>query len=172
MNKQRIEFDVHAFIHQYPHQQFSVSDVTQAYFNSSLCKHKSLKSARQYFYRHLQHLLKTGTVSLTNALDGKSIIYELTNTKEKLGSDAHMPDATSPSRLSVRDRLIDKIKQTKSALLTSMGETEAYSEWANETPQLSDEVKDLYKSSRDKTSMLLGKVSGYESLLSLYQGRM
>lgn len=171
MNNQRIDFDVQAFINNYSSTQFTITEVTNAYFQSSVCKHESMKSARQYFYRHLQDMVQSEKLIAISARNGKSRIYRIAEDKKEASYEPNKLVNDSVEGTSVTAKLMERIRENKLALLTSMGETEAYREWADSAPQLSNDVKNLYKTSRDKTSKLLGKVAGYESLLALYQGQ-
>ena len=171
MNNQRIDFDVHAFINNYSSREFTITELTNVYFQSSVCKHESMKSARQYFYRHLQDMVKSGQLIAMTARNGKSRIYGKAEVNKKASNKPDKLVNNPVHGTSIMAQLMERIKENKLALLTSMGETEAYREWADSAPQLSNDVKNLYKASRDKTSKLLGKVAGYESLLTLYQGQ-
>lgn len=169
----RIDFDVHTFIKDTMPDQFTVTDLTKAYFDSSQTHHTELKSARQYIYRQLQDLVKRHVLVSKKGKDGRSTLYHFTpGEPDHFHSAVEQIQTFQPNQEStIQSQLIEKIKLNKLELLTSMGETEAFLEWADTQPQLTDEVKSLYKASKDKTSKLLGKVSGYEKLLALYQSR-
>ena len=180
----RIDFDVHTFIKDTMPDQFTVTELTKAYFDSSQAHHTELKSARQYIYRQLQELVKRNVLVSTKGKDGRSTLYHFAICESDqdhsvvakftmpLHSAVEQNQTIQPNEEStIQSQLIEKIKLNKLELLTSMGETEAFLEWADTQPQLTDEVKSLYKASKDKTSKLLGKVSGYEKLLALYQLR-
>lgn len=169
----RIDFDVHAFIKDTMPTCFTVTELTKAYFESPKTQHTEFKSARQYIYRQLQDLVKHNILTSGKGNDGKSTVYVVNETSLS-ASRIVEPDTTSfpgESSNKVMTELLEKIKVNKLELLTSMGETEAYREWAEMADDVTDDIKDLYKASRDNTSKLLGKVNGYEKLLALYQGR-
>ena len=66
-------------------------------------------------------------------------------------------------------KLQEKILRYKTEMLTNLGETEAYSELAEEVPELANYVKSRYQYSREQAKMMLGKVKAFERLLSDYQ---
>lgn len=171
MNKTRIDFDVHTFIKDTMPDQFTVTELTKAYFDSSQARHTELSSARQYIYRQLQDLAKRQILVSIKGKDRRSPLYQFASPDQCQTSVEQTQIIKHDEENSLQSQLIEKIKLNKLELLTSMGETEAFLEWANTQPALTDEVKSLYKASKDKTSKLLGKVSGYEKLLTLYQSR-
>jgi hypothetical protein len=108
--------------------------------------------------------------------DSKALLYSLSN-KPIAGTIIKKSENESGSLIhecssqDMSDRIREKLKRHKLSLLKSIGVTEALKEWVEEMPSERHEIQEQYNSSRDESSKLLGKVSAYESLLVMYQGR-
>jgi hypothetical protein len=148
---------------------FTVDDLTEAYLKDPVSVHTSKKSARQFVYRNMLRLIKSGDLerlivdqgwplyALTKPFTGKIQTSKVTvHTDVIEAQDAKADPAQS---------LKDKLNLYKLDMLSAMGETEEYNAICSEIPELRDEVQPLYNASRDRFSKLLGRVKALESLL-------
>ena len=55
-------------------------------------------------------------------------------------------------------------------MLNCIGEAEAMKEWSKIEIDLPEEMRNRYRLAREKSAILLGKLSTFESLLEHYQG--
>ena len=149
---------------------FTVDDLTEAYLNDPASVHTSKKSARQFVYRNMLRLIKSGDLERLIVDQGwplyaltKSIAGKPPPSKVKVDTgiiEAH--DVKADSTQSLKERL----NRYKLDMLSAMGETEEYNDICSEIPELREEVQALYNESRDRFSKLLGRVKALESLLA------
>lgn len=176
MPNKRVDFDVLAFITSLNATPFTISDLLDAYQASSNCQHDNQKASRQFLYRNLRKYENQGLVTSHASKESKALLYSLSK-KPISGALTESAENESGSQLPVRssqdmcERIRAKLKRHKLSLLKSIGETEAYKEWAEEMPSERHEIQAQYNAARDESSKLLGKVNAYESLLVMYQGR-
>lgn len=167
----RVDFDVLAFIVSLNKERFTISCLDEAYLASPDCQHDSPKSSRQFLYRSIIKLQKRGLLVCLPSKDNKANQYVLAADVPETGSDEVASSSEVSSAVGISARIREKIKKYKLELLKTMGETEAYKEWAEEMPTLRNDIQAQYNSARDESSKLLGKVNAYESLLMMYRGR-
>jgi Fe2+ or Zn2+ uptake regulation protein len=172
----RVDFDVLTFITSLNNTPFTISDLLDAYLASPNCQHDNQKASRQYLYRNLRKYEDQGLVVSNGSKDSKALLYSLSNKpiagtiieNSENESGFEVPECSSQD---MSDRIRAKLKRHKLSLLKSIGVTEAFKEWVEEMPSERHEIQAQYNSARDESSKLLGKVSAYESLLVMYQGR-
>jgi hypothetical protein len=172
----RVDFDVLAFITSFNNTPFTISDLLNAYLALPNCQHDNPKASRQYLYRNLRKYENQGLVINHGSKESKAQLYSLSNKpiaesvieNAENESGSLVPESSSQD---MSDRIRAKLKRHKLSLLKSIGVTEALKEWVEEMPSETHEIQARYNSARDESSKLLGKVSAYESLLVMYQGR-
>jgi len=169
----RVDFDVLAFIASLNKKQFTISILDNAYLTSPACQHRSPKSSRQFLYRSIMKLQTQGLIVCLPSKGSKANLYALKTELDvsKIGSDDVVTIEQVEPTVEISARILEKIKKYKLELLKTIGETEAYKEWAEEMPTLRGDIQAQYNSARDESSKLLGKVNAYESLLTIYRGR-
>ncbi|MFZ8200455.1 hypothetical protein [Alteromonas portus] len=151
---------------------FTVTEITNLLM---LRKHFALenkKNARQFVYRRLKELSIAGEIKRISSPKDKAITYSLNeSTQLAKTTDVHssMSVKKNVSR-SLEHALIDKIKECKSDMLNCIGEAEAMKEWSKIEIDLPEEMRNRYRLAREKSAILLGKLSTFESLLEHYQG--
>lgn len=172
----RVDFDVLTFITSFNNTPYTISDLLDAYLASPNCQHDNPRASRQYLYRNLRKYENEGLVMSYASKDSKALLYSLSNKpfsgtiieNSESESGSLVPECSSQD---MSDRIRAKLKRHKLSLLKSIGVTEALKEWVEEMPSERHEIQAQYNSARDESSKLLGKVSAYESLLVMYQGR-
>ncbi len=151
--------------------QFTVDALTEAYLKDPVSIHTSKKAARQFVYRNMQRLMKTGDLERL-VTKGTWPLYALT----KQFTDRTTPpkpippvDVTEVIKVKVdpTQSLKERLNRFKLEMLSAMGETEEYNAICSEIPELRDEVQVRYNESRDRCSKLLGRVKALESLLAV-----
>ena len=172
----RVDFDVLAFITSFNNTPFTISDLLDAYLALPDCQHDNLKASRQYLYRNLRKYENEGLVMSHASKESKALLYSLSNkpiAESVIENTENENGSLVPERSTqdMSDRIRAKLKRHKLSLLKSIGETEAYKEWAEEMPSERHEIQAQYNAAKDESSKLLGKVNAYESLLVMYQGR-
>lgn len=172
MPKKQYSIDLYKFIKTLGLHSFTVSDVTKKLLERHAEEFKKKKNATQYVYRHLKHLSNEGIISAIRRKNGKAIIFHLksdrVNNPELI---SHTVLSTNRVNEAIVLKLKEKIGRYKTEMLISMGETEAYSEWLQEMPDLADEVKPHYQDTKEQAKLLLGRVKGFERLLADFQDR-
>lgn len=169
MPTKKINFDVLSFIQTLNLSSFSIAYLNKMYLSHDACSHSNVKTSKQYLYRKINELVKAGFLNCVKKSGTNALEYRLSieSPTEIVGSISKR-DKHTLSDIEVCNVLKEKIKHSKLALLTSIGETEAYKECVEEMPIIQNKVQARYNVARDNTSKLLGKVSAYESLLSLF----
>jgi len=163
----RKNFDVYTFIRTLNVNVFSTTIITEAYLESEYCEHEKKESARQYIYRHINNLIREQLIVKLGISNGKTIEYKLTQKSNvETGDKVRSADGYP---IDVISRLRSRLKETRSILLATMGETEAYKEMVEDIPYLQKELQEKYNDAKDKASKLLGKINAYEALIILYQ---
>jgi Fe2+ or Zn2+ uptake regulation protein len=172
MPKKQYEIDFYEFIESLGLQSFTVTDVTRHLLERYSKEFDKKKNATQFVYRHLKQLSSQGVISAIHAEGGKALVFRwCTESKE----DSKLLQLSDHDRNKVNDiivtKLQEKIRRYKTEMLMSMGETEAYSEWAQEMPDFAEYVKPHYQNTREQAKLMLGKVKGFERLLAEYEAR-
>lgn len=171
----RVDFEVLPFITSLNTTRFTISDLLDAYLASPNCQHDNQKASRQFLYRNLRKYENQGLVISHASKKSKALLYSLSN-KPVEGALTENSENESSSQLPVLsskdicERIRAKLKRHKLSLLKSIGEAEAFREWAEELPSERHKIQAQYNAARDESSKLLGKVNAYESLLVMYQG--
>lgn len=152
--------------------QFTVDALTEAYLKDPVSIHTSKKAARQFVYRNMVRLMKTGDLERL-VTKGSWPLYALT----KQFTDRNSPAKQTTPHIDVVDvakvkvdpaqSLKERLNRFKMEMLSAMGETEEYNAICSEIPELRDEVQARYNESRDRCSKLLGRVKALESLLAV-----
>tara|TARA_R110002167_G_scaffold300679_3_gene504960 strand:+ start:4347 stop:4877 length:531 start_codon:yes stop_codon:yes gene_type:complete len=171
----RVDFNVLAFIRSLNENQFTISYLNKAYIESPECQHTCPKISRQYLYRNLLKYLEQGVLVSCESKTSKAVLYSIAESLEtNIVKTSIKNDSDSiscvPDTKEICDSIREKLKIHKLTLLKTMGETEAFKEWAEERPDLRADIQDRYNSVRDESAKLLGKVNAYESLLTMYEG--
>jgi len=150
--------------------EFTVDDLTKAYLHTPGSLHTSKKAARQFVYRTMQRLLKSGDLQRVVA-DHRWPHYSLGKSPDSSQTRPTAPLNLPPVEREIvkddsRRNLQDRLSRHKLEMLTAMGEAEEYEAICEEIPELQDQVQELYNRSRDACSKLLGRVKALESLLA------
>ncbi len=149
---------------------FTVDQITQMYLAEGSEAHETKKSARQFIYRTILRLIKSGEMA---RLDGNKgwPKYKLTDKFQLRLSPSANPPSTPPTHrvqnASSHQGLTERLNAHKMELLTAMGEVEEYDAICKDMPNLKADIQSLYDESRDRCSKILGRVKALESLLSI-----
>lgn len=171
MPKKLYSIDLYGFILSLDLKFFTVSEVTEKLLAIHSGEFTNKKNATQFTYRHLQNFVNEGTALVSKSESGKANVYRLVESETSDQKQEETPtlvvshNENDPIAL----KLQEKILRYKTEMLTNLGETEAYSELAEEVPELAEYVKSRYQYSREQAKMMLGKVKAFERLLSDYQ---
>lgn len=147
-----------------------MDQITKMYLLEGGGDHDTKKSARQFIYRTILRLIKSGEMA---KLDGNKgwPKYKLTEKFQLRLSPSVNPPSTPPTyraqNASSHQGLTERLNTHKMELLTAMGEVEEYDAICKDMPNLKDEIQSLYDDSRDRCSKILGRVKALESLLSI-----
>lgn len=173
MPKKLYNLDLTEFISSLELNSFTISDVTRRLLEKYSEEFDKKKNATQFVYRHLKRLQQEGVLSALPGESGKPIIFLWSegSKKDNKESDAYISQELNAVDDVVVGKLKDKIRRYKMEMLTSMGETEAYSEWVQEMPEFTECVKPYYQYTREQAKLMLGKVKGFERLLAEYEAR-
>ena len=153
---------------------FTVDELTQAYLNHASSRHSVKKAARQFVYRNMQRLMKSGHMERLNA-DGRWPRYALTplflSSVKSTPSESALEKESRLSELRSQfkdpiDGLKERLKVHQAEVLTAMGEMEEYEAICEEMPDLREVAQPRYNESRERCSRLLGRVKALESLLA------
>jgi len=148
---------------------FTVDELTEAYLRHPSSSHTSKKAARQFVYRNMQRLMKSGYMEHVK-VKGRWPHYSLTQPFIRLCEatlSTSLAPAESPLELKVDPlaSLKDRLKVHQAEVLTAMGEMEEYEAICQEIPHLREIAQPRYNESRERCSRLLGRVKALESLL-------
>ena len=149
---------------------FTVDQITKMYLAEGSEAHENKKSARQFIYRTILRLIKSGEMA---KLDGNKgwPKYNLTDKFQLRHSPSVNPPSTPPTHraqnASSDQGLTERLNAHKMELLTAMGEVEEYDAICKDMPNLKEDIQSLYDDSRDRCSKILGRVKALESLLSI-----
>lgn len=149
---------------------FTVDQITKMYLAEGSETHETKKSARQFIYRTILRLIKSGEMA---RLDGNKgwPKYKLTDKFQlRLSPSVIQPSAPPTHRVqsaSSNQNLTERLNAHKMELLTAMGEVEEYDAICKDMPNLKEDIQSLYDDSRDRCSRILGRVKALESLLSI-----
>tara|TARA_Y100001968_G_scaffold309412_1_gene329147 strand:+ start:1892 stop:2485 length:594 start_codon:yes stop_codon:yes gene_type:complete len=171
MPKNLYSIDLYRFILSLDLKFFTVSEVTEKLLAIHSEEFTNKKNATQFTYRHLQNFVKEGTALVSKSESGKANVYRLVESETSDQKQDEIPTlvVSHNEKDPIALKLQEKILRYKTEMLTNLGETEAYSELAEEVPELAEYVKSRYQYSREQAKMMLGKVKAFERLLSDYQ---
>ena len=169
MPKKHYDIDILDFIRKHSLVEFTVTDVTRHILEVHTKVFDKKKNATQFVYRHLKLLEKQGVIVTLTTNDKKAIVFGWSEQTKSAGKASKLPQVEKQTNERIISKLQEKIRLYKAEMLANIGETEAYSEWVSEMPELADDVKLHYQHSREQTKMMLGKVKGFERLLSQYE---
>lgn len=169
MPKKQYDIDMLDFIQSLSLKKFTVTDVTRHLLDVHVKMFDKKKNATQFVYRHLKLLEKQGVIETLNTNSQKAIVFCWSVHGEDANKLQKLPRVENKSHKHIINKLQAKIRLYKAEMLTNIGETEAYSEWVTEMPELTDDVKSHYQHTREQTKVMLGKVKGFERLLAQYE---
>ena len=158
---------------------FTVAELTTHYVEHPESLHKGKKPARQFIYRNMVRMMKSGLMEKLPD-DGGWPKYQLTQKfrshrpeaakKEASTSIASepVPSVKTPSFPPGKPvaALRERLSKHRSDMLCALGEAEEYESLCKELPELSEEAQSLYSEARERSALLLGKIKALESLLS------
>lgn len=171
MPKNLYNIDLYSFILSLDLKFFTVSEVTEKLLAIHSEEFTNKRNATQFTYRHLQNFVKEGTALVSKSESGQANVYRLVESETSDQKQEETPTlvVSHNEKDPIALKLQEKILRYKTEMLTNLGETEAYSELAEEVPELAEYVKSRYQYSREQAKMMLGKVKAFERLLSDYQ---
>ncbi len=160
---------------------FTVAELTNSYLNRPECLHRGKKPARQFVYRNMQRMIKSGLMEKLPD-DGGWPKYLLTKKFQVTKSGQSAKRQTSPPKNSPSNQerspsdspektLKERLSKHRSDMLCAIGEAEEYETLCKEVPELCDEVQTYYNDARERSSLLLGKIKALESLLTSHNTR-
>lgn len=152
---------------------FTVDDLTQLYLKHPSCLHTSKKLARQFVYRNMQRMMKSGhmqrlkvTVRWPHYTLTPLFFSSRPATSLLVSVDNPPPTAPISSKLDPLSTLKKRLTTHQDEVLTAMGEMEEYEAICKEIPDLREIAQPRYNESRERCSRLLGRVKALESLLT------
>lgn len=162
---------------------FTVAELTKHYLEHPESLHKGKKPARQFIYRNMVRMMKTGLMEkLPN--DGGWPKYRLTQKFSSHHSKKSAKEITSSSvpKTAPIDRSVippekpvaalrERLSKHRSDMLCAIGEAEEYESLCQELPEFSEEAQSLYADARERSALLLGKIKALECLLSSHSPR-
>ena len=158
---------------------FTVAELTTHYLEHPESLHKGKKPARQFIYRNMVRMMKSGLMEKLPD-DGGWPRYRLTQkfrsnqpqtiNREPSASTAPQKTATNKSPSAPPKKpvaaLRERLSKHRSDMLCALGEAEEYESLCKELPEFSEEAQSLYSEARERSALLLGKIKALESLLS------
>ncbi len=158
---------------------FTVAELTTHYLEHPESLHKSKKPARQFIYRNMVRMMKTGLMEKLPD-DGGWPRYQLTQkfTSNQPRTTNREPSVSISSQKAAAAKapsvppkkpiaaLRERLSKHRSDMLCALGEAEEYESLCKELPEFSEEAQSLYSEARERSALLLGKIKALESLLS------
>lgn len=157
---------------------FTVAELTKHYLEHPESLHKDKKSARQFVYRNMVRMIKSGFMDKLPS-DGGWPKYRLTqkfrsqhSTKPVSAPSSTQSKTTPATRVEKKvpvkpvTALRERLSKHRSDMLCALGEVEEYESLCKELPEFSEEAQSLYAEARERSALLLGKIKALESLLS------
>jgi len=169
MPKKRYDIDILEFLYSLSLEVFTVTDVTRHLLKVHTDTFAKKKDATQFAYRNLKLLEAQGVIKTLNKEDRKGIVFGWSNQTESAVQKQKLLHIEDSEHLAIVEKLQSKIRQCKAQMFTSLGETEAYSEWVAEMPRLAEDIEAHDQHAREQTKLMLGKMQGFERLLAQYQ---
>lgn len=163
---------------------FTVAELTTHYLEHPESLHKSKKPARQFIYRNMVRMMKSGLMEKLPD-DGGWPKYRLTQKfrSPQPGTRSKESSSTPSSQTVAVDKtqpappgkpvaaLRERLSKHRSDMLCALGEVEEYESLCKELPEFSEEAQSLYSEARERSALLLGKIKALESLLSSHSPR-
>ena len=172
MPKKQYDIDILTFIRSLSLETFTVTDISRHLLEVHLKMFDKKKNATQFVYRHLKLLEKKGIIKTLTTNSQKAIVFCWAVQSEDTSKVQTLPQLVNEIHDRIISKLQEKIRLYRAEMLTNIGETEAYSEWVTEMPELADDVKSNYQHTREQAKVMLGKVKGFERLLAQYEARI
>jgi hypothetical protein len=172
MPKKQYDIDILTFIRSLSLDTFTVTDITRHLLEAHVSMFDKKKNATQFVYRHLKFLEKRGIIKTLATNNQKAIVFCWSVQGKDTNEVQRLPQLENKSHERIVNKLQEKIRLYKAEMLTNIGETEAYTEWVTEMPELAGDVKSHYQHTRDQAKVMLGKVKGFERLLAQYEARL
>lgn len=174
MAKKQYDIDISTFTRSLQLENFTITDVTRHLLDIHDKQFNNKKNANQFVYRHFKKLEKEGVISGHLVEGGKAIFYRWSSQFDDVKTEQIQASSQTlySTHHTIVKKLQEKIRLYKTEMLTNVGETEAYSEWLEEMPELEEDVKPHYQNTRDQAKLMLGKVKGFERLLAEYEERL
>ena len=171
MPKKSYDIDILSILSSLTLERFTVSDITKHLLESHETIFNKKKNATQFVYRNLKSLEKKGIIKALKNTNTQATIFCFPVQNQDTGDKKIAARDYEHNHQLIVERLQEKIRLYKAEMLTSVGETEAYSEWVAEMPELAHDVKSHYQHTRDQAKLMLGKVKGFERLLAQYKAQ-
>ncbi len=151
---------------------FTPTDFLKAYQAIKNEHGRNDRNSRQFVNRNIIRLIKFGHVlQATDNQEDPKYLRAASSPRTKPLSNVKKDDAPDTSTPATRNILVEKLHQQRMALLSVMGEAEAYEDISTERPDMHQIIQPLYNDARDKVSKLHGRVKALESLISATQTR-
>lgn len=158
---------------------FTVAELTTHYLEHPESLHKGKKPARQFIYRNMVRMMKTGLMEKLPD-DGGWPKYQLTQkfrSNQPRTTNREASPSTSPQNAAANKTppppskkpvaaLRERLSKHRSDMLCALGEAEEYESLCKELPEFNEEAQSLYSEARERSALLLGKIKALESLLS------
>lgn len=158
---------------------FTVAELTTHYLEHPESLHKGKKPARQFIYRNMVRMMKTGLMEKLPD-DGGWPKYQLTQkfrSNQPRTTNREASPSTSPQKAAANKTppppskkpvaaLRERLSKHRSDMLCALGEAEEYESLCKELPEFNEEAQSLYSEARERSALLLGKIKALESLLS------
>lgn len=158
---------------------FTVAELTTHYLEHPESLHKGKKPARQFIYRNMVRMMKTGLMEKLPD-DGGWPKYQLTQkfrSNQIRTTNREASPSTSPQKAAANKTppppskkpvaaLRERLSKHRSDMLCALGEAEEYESLCKELPEFNEEAQSLYSEARERSALLLGKIKALESLLS------
>ena len=130
----------------------------------------SSNEARRYVYKHILRLVKLGVLTKSGTKNSHKIVYK----KTKLFNETNFIAREEQSLLKKVDKTLpvsnqkklEKIlKEYKVELMSAIGESEEYIRIFKSFPEMKEQLKDKYQTTRDERSKLLGNIKAIQTAL-------
>jgi hypothetical protein len=155
---------------------FTVLELRDAYVALPANVGMDKTKAQRIVYRQVYRLKNKGLLRRADASKKRNICYEKTelffsteilprSSNEEIKPTAASKVETDKGRHLFVKNLVEKLRQYKLELLTSMGESDEYKALYSEYPHLKGQLQESYNTARDNCSKLLGRVKAIETLI-------
>ncbi len=171
MKQTRLEYEVKRIFDTLYGQDFTIRQALDIYMTDPLCLHSDFKIGRQFIQRTILKLITSGDLIKLSST-GKRNKYRLTDQYLSGRPAYEIEQAVSAEnersiKPTINEILLERLHNQKLQLLSAIGESEEYEAVHKDLPEIRDQIQSLYDDSRDRCSMLIGKVKALETLISL-----